>query len=419
MVSLSIIGAAIVWAMLYVNDTDRFPFSFGLDIAGGTQITYTADTSNVPKEEIDGRMSALQQVIEQRINALGVSEPNVYTTTGLAIGNSQTTHRLVVELPRVTNTDEATRVIGETPFLEFKVPDMDLGMFVDTELQGTHIISAQVQFLSGIGGTLTNEPAVLLRFNEEGRKIFSDLTKEHIGSTLGIFLDGNILSAPQIEAHIADGVTQITGNFTLETAKDLVNGLNFGALPLPISIAETRTVDPSLGAVVTEKSIVAGLIALVIIALLLVSAYRFVGIIAILALAVYCVIVLVIFKGVPIVLTTAGLSGFIMSIGFAVDANVLIFERMREEISRGTPRDEAIKKSCARAWLAIRDANLTSIIIAFLLFWFGTSIIKGFAFAFIVGVLVSMFSAYVLTRLFLRTTSGVFEKKMKKWYIGK
>ena len=195
----------------------------------------------------------------------------------------------------------------------------------------------------------------------------------------------------------------------------MVDGLNLGALPIPIELSETLTVTPSLGIEVTEKSVVAGLIALLLIALLFITVYRFVGMVAVLALAVYCTIVLAIFKGIPIVLTAAGLSGFIMSIGFAVDANVLIFERMREEVARGTPRTEAIEKGCSRAWIAIRDANLTSMIIAFLLFWFGTSMIKGFAFAFIIGVLVSMFSAYVLTRLFLRTTAGVFSKRLKKW----
>ena len=416
-ISLFILILTTIIAMWYVYDTGRFPFSFGLDLAGGTQVTYTADVSGVPEDEIPGRMSALQRVIDQRINALGVSEPNVYSVTGLGIGNNPSTHRLVVELPGVTNTEEATKAIGETPYLDFKIIDMETNSFVETGLQGIHITSAEVQFLPGIGGTLTNEPVVVVHFNREGGKIFGDLTKRNVGNVLSIFLDGNLLSTPRINEPITGGTTQIQGNFTLESAKELVDGLNLGALPLPIELSETLTVNPSLGTEIMEKSVVTGLIALIIIALLFLVVYRFVGIVALLALAVYCVIVLAIFKGVPIVLTAAGLSGFIMSIGFAVDANVLIFERMREEISKGIPRGEAIEKGCARAWVAIRDANITSIIIAFLLFWFGTSIIKGFAFAFIIGVLISMFSAYVLTRLFLRTTSGVFSKRLKQWYI--
>ena len=404
-------------AVLFVYDIERFPFSFGLDLAGGTQVTYTADVSEVPEEEIAGRMTALQRVIEQRVNALGVSEPNVYTVTGLAIGSDPAAHRLVVELPGVTDTEEATKTIGETPYLEFKILVDEPLEIQETGLQGTHITSAEVQFLPGIGGTLTNEPVVVLHFNGEGGKTFADITKSNVGKRLLIFLDGEVISSPTINEPITGGTTQIQGNFTLESAKELVDGLNLGALPLPIELSETLTVSPSLGAEVSEKSVVAGLIALLLIALLFLIVYRFIGVVAILALAVYCVMVLTIFKGVPIVLTAAGLSGFIMSIGFAVDANVLIFERMREEIQKGVPRSEAIENGCARAWIAIRDANLTSMIIAFLLFWFGTSMIKGFAFAFIIGVLMSMFSAYVLTRLFLRTTQGTFSNRLKKWYI--
>lgn len=414
--SALIIAITAALAVLYVHDTEQFPFSFGLDLAGGTQVTYTADVSEVPSEEISGRMTALQRVIEQRVNALGVSEPNVYTVTGLALGGNPAAHRLVVELPGVTDTEEATKAIGETPYLEFKILD-DETEIQDTGLQGTHITSAEVQFLPGIGGTLTNEPVVVIHFNREGGKMFGDITRENTGRRLLIFLDGNIISSPTISEPITGGTTQIQGNFTLDSAKELVDGLNLGALPLPIELSETLTVNPSLGAEVSEKSVFAGLIALILIALLFLIVYRFVGLVAVAALTVYCIIVLAIFKGVPIVLTAAGLSGFIMSIGFAVDANVLIFERMREEIKQGESRKKAIKNGCARAWAAIRDANLTSMIIAFLLFWFGTSIIKGFAFAFIIGVLTSMFSAYVLTRLFLYATSGALGKRMKKWYI--
>ena len=416
-ISILVITACVVVVMLYIRDTVKFPFSFGLDLAGGTQVTYTADVSGVPEEDIAGRMKALQGVIELRVNALGVSEPNVYTVTGLGIGENPAAHRLVVELPGVTNTEEATKAIGETPYLEFKVIDSETVQVTDTGLQGTHITSSEVQFLPGVGGTLTNEPVVLLHFNREGGKIFADVTEKHVGNILAIFLDGDLISSPRINEPIPGGTTQIQGNFTLESAKELVDGLNLGALPVPIELSETLTVNPSLGAEVVEKSVLTGLVALLIIALLFLVVYRFAGLVAVLALAVYCVIVLSIFKAVPIVLTAAGLSGFIMSIGFAVDANVLIFERMREEINQGVPRVEAIENGCARAWVAIRDANITSIIIAFLLFWFGTSIIKGFAFAFIIGVLISMFSAYVLTRLFLRTMGGVFSKNMKKWYI--
>ena len=412
------IAAAAALAVFYVYDIERFPFSFGLDLAGGTQVTYTADVAAIPKSEISGRMDALQQVIERRVNALGVSEPRVYTATSSALTGLPTSHRLVIELPGVTDIEEAIRAIGQTPYLEFKLLNQETGAFEATELQGGHVISADVQFLQGVTGTLTNEPVVVLNFNGEGGSLFADMTRGNIGNFLGIFLDGTLISSPVIESAILGGTTQIHGNFTLESATELADSLSLGALPIPIDLSETRTVSPTLGAETVSKSVDAAMIALLLIALLLIMVYRFVGLVAVTALLVYTIVILMVFKGIPIVLTAAGLAGFIMSLGFAVDANVLISERMREELRDGADRVTAIKNGCARAWNAIRDANLTSIIIAFLLFWFGTSVIKGFALAFIVGVLLSMLSAYLLTRLFLFTTAGCFKKKKyKKWYI--
>ena len=258
LISMLVIAATVSLAVLYVYNTDQFPFSFGLDLAGGTRVTYTADTSEVPKEDVAGRMSILQRVIEQRVNALGVSEPNVYTVTGLAIGSDPAAHRLVVELPGVTDTEEATTAIGETPFLEFKVLTADPVAIEETDLQGTHITSAEVQFLPGIGGTLTNEPVVVVHFNREGGKMFGDITKSNVGKQLLIFLDGNVISSPTINEPILGGTTQIQGNFTLESAKELVDGLNLGALPLPIELSETVTVSPSLGIEVSEKAVQPG-----------------------------------------------------------------------------------------------------------------------------------------------------------------
>ena len=417
LLSIGVLIAATLSMGVYVNDIARFPFSFGLDLAGGTQVTYIADTAEVPENEIAGRMTALQRVIERRVNALGVSEPNVYTATSSALTGMPASHRLIVELPGVTDIEEAIEAIGQTPYLEFKLFNEEEGAFESAGLQGGHVVSASTQFMQGIGGTLTNEPIVVLNFNGEGADIFSKVTRENVGNMLGIFLDGSLLSSPVINQAIVGGTAQIQGNFTLESAAALADSLSLGALPVPIELSETRTVDPSLGKETVTSSAAAGFVALVLIALLLIIVYRFVGLVAVLALAVYCTIVLILFKAIPIVLTTAGIAGFIMSIGFAVDANVLIFERMREELRNGVPRMEAIENGCRKAWLAIRDANITSIIIALLLFWFGTSMIKGFAFAFGIGVLVSMFSAYVLTRLFLKTTASCFEGKRKRWYI--
>ena len=403
--------------VFYVLRVEQHPFSFGLDLAGGTQLTYTADVSEIPEEEIVGRMEALQQVIERRINALGVSEPSVYTAQSSAFTGLPPEYRLVAELPGVTDIEAATTAIGETPYLEFKIFDEEEEDFVSAGLQGGHVSSAAVQFRQSVSGALTNEPIVVLQFNGEGADRFAELTRENVGNFLGIYLDGTAISAPVIRQPILGGTTQIEGDFTLESAKELADGLSLGALPIPISLSETRTVHPSLGATTVSKSVDAGVLTLFLLALLFLVVYRFVGVVALVALAVYCSVILALFKGIPIVLTAAGLAGFVMSIGFAVDANVLIFERIRENLERGLDRRRAIEEGCARAWLAIRDANLTSIIIVFLLFWFGTSLIKGFAFAFLLGVLLSMLSAYLLTRLYLRTTASVFEKKRKRWYL--
>ena len=419
--ALASIGVLLVTAaiaVVYVYDNTRFPFSFGLDLAGGTQVTYDADVSGVPEADIDGRMSALQDLIERRVNALGVSEPKVYTSVSSVLTGLPVSHRLVVELPGVTDIEEATRAIGKTPYLEFKIYNAETESFDPTELQGGHVISAGVQFMQGISGSLTNEPVVLLRFSGEGGSLFGDLTRANVGNMLGIFLDGTLISSPVIRSVILGGTTQIEGNFTLETAGELADSLSLGALPIPIELAETRTVNPSLGGETVDRSVTAAFIAFALVALLFLMVYRFVGLVAVIALVVYVAVIMAVFKVIPVVLTAAGLAGFIISLGFAVDANVLIFERMREELRDGAARGKAIEDGFRRAWCAIRDANITSIIIAFLLFWFGTSIIKGFALAFIIGVLLSMLSAYLLTRLFLRTTVKFGERgALKKWYI--
>ena len=415
--SIFVIIFAIIVGIFYVYDTETHPYSFGLDLSGGAQLTYTADISDVPAEDIKGRMSALQSVIERRVNALGVSEPRVRTSSSSRLTGLDPQHRLIVELPGVTDIDEAIRAIGETPHLEFFLLNPRTRDFVPTSLQGGHVISSSVQFLSGVTGALTSEPVVVLNFNREGTRIFADLTKNNVGRVMGIFIDGELISAPVINEAILGGTTQIQGQFTLETSRELSDNLNLGALPIPIELSETRTVSPTLGLGTVSKSIQAGMIALILIILMFLIVYRFVGLVAMVALALYITIVLAVFKSIPIVLTAAGLAGFIMSIGFAVDANVLIFERMREELNHGTQVKVAIRNGCSRAWLAIRDANLTGIIIALLLFWFGSSIIKGFAFAFIIGVLISMISAYFITRLFLYSVSPM-RKKIKGWFIG-
>ena len=222
-------------------------------------------------------MSALARVIERRVNGLGVSEPKVYTQTSSALTGLPQSYRLLVELPGVTDIEEATRAIGETPYLEFKLFNEESGAFESVGLQGGHINSASVQFLQGVGGTLTNEPIVLVNFNGEGGKIFGNVTRENVGNMIGIFLDGALISSPVIQQAILGGTTQISGNFDLESATELVNNINFGALPLPINLSETRTISPTLGAETVSTSVHAALIAFALIALLFLIVYRFSG----------------------------------------------------------------------------------------------------------------------------------------------
>ncbi len=384
----------------------RFQFKLGLDLAGGTLLTYKADLASVPEDEHDDAMSTLRDVIERRVNVFGVSEPVVQTQTAPIEGGTE--KRLTVELPGITDVDAAVRALGETPVLEFKLASLSydtLGVatttFTETGLTGRFLESAQLQFgPSGPAGVVT-EPIVALTFDDEGTKLFADITAAHIGEVLAIFLDGTPISAPVIQSSIVDGQAIITGVTDAEEARDLVRNLNFGALPVPINLVGAESIGPTLGAAVVRAGVLAGIGGLIIIALFMILWYRVPGLIATLGLLLYTVIVLALFKVMHITLTASGIAGFILSVGMAVDANVLIFERMKEEVRAGKDMKEAIKEGFARAWFSIRDGNLTAIFTAIILFYTTTSLIKGFALTLILGVAVSMLTAISVTRTFL------------------
>jgi len=395
---------------LYSTETSKdgqfgnIPFKLGLDLNGGTHLVYEADTSKVAPSEIKGAMSALRDTIENRINVFGVSEPLVQVEDATVGGES--VHKLIVELPGVTDTEKAINIIGKTPVLEFKLQNEGLSttteytmdqLFADTGLTGRLLARADLEFNQN-----TNAPTVSLTFNDEGKKLFGELTKNNIGRVLAIFLDGRPLSTPVIQDAITDGKAQITGQFTPDEAKKLVQDLNYGALPLPVSLIGTQTIGASLGAGALHASTYAGILSFIVIAIFLIFWYRLPGVVAVIALAVYTILNLIIFKLVPVTLTTAGLAGFILSIGMAVDANILIFERMKEELKRGLSLEDAIREGFARAWLSIRDSNLSSIITAIILYYFATSaLIKGFSFVFAIGVVTSMFTAITVSRTLL------------------
>ena len=391
-------------------DSNR-KFKLGLDLSGGTHLVYKADTTGVSSADISGAMQSLRDVIERRINVFGVSEPIIQVEQGGVLGGDKKEQRLIVELPGVTDVNEAIKSIGATPVLEFKLlskesQDKTNPIFLETGLTGRMLQKASIQF----DQNFASKPIIGLKFNEEGADLFAKITRENLGSVLGIFLDGNLIEAPNIKEEITGGEAVITGDFTPDQAKQVVRDLNYGALPMPISLISTETIGATLGDQAVNASVKAGLYAFAVVALFLIVRYRFHGLVAVLALAIYTVINLVLFKLIPVTLTAAGIAGFILSIGMAVDANILIFERTKEELKKGKNKYDALKEGFHRAWSSIRDSNSSSIITAVILYYFAsTPVIKGFALVFLIGVLVSMFSAITASRTILFAISS--EKK--------
>ncbi|ETB63564.1 TPA: protein translocase subunit SecD [Candidatus Nomurabacteria bacterium] len=411
--------------------TARFPFKLGLDLSGGTHLVYKADVSQIEQSGIADSMSALRDVIERRVNAFGVGEPSIQIqNSGFS---NQGEERLIVDLPGVTDVSKAIEMIGQTPMLEFRTenPNTDIvtqnvkvdengNAFIDsniqylsTELTGKYLDKALLEF-----DPTTGEPIVSLIFDSEGSKLFEKITSENVGKTVAIFLDGQVISAPVVNESISGGRAQISGNFTPIEAKTLVGRLNSGALPVPISLISTETIGPSLGGEATEAGVKAVIIGFLAIAIFLVFWYRLPGLVAIIALSMYVIAMLAIFKLVPVTLTAAGIAGFIISIGIAVDANVLIFERIKEELRSGDGVGDSIHHGFKRAWLSVRDSNISSIITAIILYWFGTSLIKGFALVFLIGVIASLVSAVSVTRLFLYALDIKKKNKFTEFIFG-
>ncbi|MFZ6036025.1 MAG: protein translocase subunit SecD [Patescibacteria group bacterium] len=503
----------------------------GLDLEGGTRLVYNADISAITAGEEQSALDGVRDVIERRVNALGVTEPLVQTN------KSGDQWRVIVELAGVFDIQQAIRMIGETPLLEFReqktitptdeekkqieqdnqavrekaeevlatalIPDADfaalaneytqdpgnadatsgegmggdLGFFTRDQMvtefadvvfdamepgdiypelvqtqYGYHIIkktavesdtvrASHILFLtqSTEGSTewantdlsgknldravvtfdpTTNQPEVSLEFDTDGAELFSDITERNVGQVVGIFLDGEPISLPRVNQAITSGQAVITGNFMVEEARLLAQRLNAGALPVPVTLVSQENVGASLGSASVEKSFLAGLIGLASVAIFMIVYYRIPGLMAVCALIVYAIVVLAIFKLIPVTLTLAGVAGFILSIGMAVDANVLIFERSKEELADGRSLQSATEEGFRRAWLSIRDSNVSTLITCVILAWFGTSVVQGFAITLGIGVLVSMFSAITVSRTLLRLIMTQWSEKHSSLFVS-
>ncbi len=380
------------------------PWRLGLDLVGGTHLVYEVDMANVTGADRDSVLNGLRDVIEKRVNLFGVSEPQVFIAKGAD------SYRLVVELAGIKDVSEAIKLIGETPLLtfaevEYAAPKTGAATtsaatepkFFPLDLSGRHVSGAQLNF-----DQLTGKPQVSISFNDEGAKLFEQITAKNVGKPIAIFLDGILIEMPTVQEKISGGRAQITGRFTVQEARTLVERFNAGALPAPVKLVSQQTVGASLGTDSLKKTLYAGLIGTAAVMLFMLLYYRVLGLYAALALTIYIALTLGVFKLFGITMTLSGVAGFILSIGMAVDANILIFERSKEEMRKGLSRMSALDEGFARAWLPIRDSNVSTMLTSIILYYATTGFVKGFALTLFIGVVMSMFSAITVTRTILR-----------------
>ena len=391
-----------------------FPLKLGLDLQGGTELILETQMDKIAENNRDDALESAKQVIERRVNLYGVSEALVQTSK---IGNQR---RILVELPGLKDASAAANLVGKTAQLDFREMPATLSATEQeatksgipviffakpTGLTGANLTKAQVTFGGSRG--LKAGPQVAIEFNSEGAKKFAEITKRNINKPLAIFLDEQPIEAPIVQQEIVGGNAVITGQFSVDQAKNIAIELNAGALPVPIKVLEQHSIGPTLGKESVSKSLLAGIIGLGIVMIYMVGYYGILGLIADSALVIYTILILAIFKTgffilPPVTLTLAGIAGFILSIGMAVDANILIFERMKEELRWGKSKTLALDLGFKRAWVSIWTSNVSSLMTAAILYGMGSSVVRGFAVTLIIGVLVSMFTAIVVTRTFLK-----------------
>ena len=417
-----------IWAIAPL-DSDRFGrqgLTLGLDLKGGAYLVYEADLSKKdPSQTVDQVMTSVLSKIERRANAFGVKEPII---------QRQGENRILVQLPGEKNVDEAKKLIGQVALLEFKETTTDLSGEPQRDEKGEIIWTiaratgsdGQEKELTGkylkpnSKVTLkqnTNEPEVAFEWNDEGAVLFEQITKRNINKPLGIFLDNQAISAPTVRAVIKSA--GIIEGMDMKEAQSLAIQLNSGSLDVPLTVIQEQTVDATLGSDSIKKSVVAGAIGLILVILFMLLYYRMAGLVAALALVIYGVIITAIFKLVPVTLTMAGIAAAVVSVGMAVDANILIFERTKEELRSGRTLGAAVDAGFNRAWLAIRDSNVTTFIACIVLYWFGDTfgafLVKGFALTLFIGVALSMFTAITVSRLFLVMVVRIVKNS---WFYG-
>lgn len=394
----------------------------GLDLQGGTHLVYQTDLSKITGSA-DDAVTGVVRVIRQRVDALGVTEPVIQKTRD----NS----RVIVELPGVRDVNQAINIIGATAQLEFRegikgksLDDSDQAKsenyadWQDIGLTGADFASAEAQ-VAQEGNSIVRRPQVAIEFNSKGAKIFAEATKRNLKKPIAIFLDRMLISAPTVQDEIKDGRAVISGNFNLESAKALAIQLKAGALPVPVKLVSQNNIGATLGQEAVNKSVVAGLLGLLMVLLFMLIYYRLPGLVAAVALMMYAIIALAVYIFVPVTLTLAGIAGFIISIGMAIDANILIFERMKEEIREGKTIMAAIDAGFTRAWTSIRDSNVSTLITCVILYYFGSGLIRGFAVTLGIGVIISMFSAITISHTLLKLVSMTGLANNFRWWGAK
>jgi preprotein translocase subunit SecD len=367
-----------------VNFKINYKIKEGLDLQGGSYLVYVADLSKISDKDKSNAVDSLKKVIEDRVNAFGLTEPVVRTS------KSGSEHRIIVELPGIKKTDEALDLIGKTAQLEFK--EFKNSDFYSTGLTGKDLKHAGVTFDQN-----TNEPQVSIQFNSGGAKKFAEITGRNVGQPIAIYLDNKVVSKPRVNEQINGGNAQITGKFDFQEAKTLAIQLNAGALPAPINIAEQRTIGATLGQESINKSIVAGIIGIIAVCIYMLVYYRFLGIFSTVGLGLYLVFMIALFKLFGVTLTMGGIAGLILSIGMSMETDVLVFERIREELRNGHAFISAVKLGFIRAWPSIRDSNAVSLIICAILYTAG-GMIRGFAIVLALGIVIGLVTTFLGTR---------------------